>query len=94
MSLISPEKRAWLQQRLEEENQRTLKLLRAIAQPYPSGYEPLRSEVVERLSRGISFSAAWQVREVLKRLESQGSISWRRGRTRGRDRLLLPRAEQ
>jgi hypothetical protein len=91
MSLLTPEKRAWLKERIEEENQQTLELLQAIAERR----EPLRSEIVERLSRdGISFSAAWEVHEVLKRLERQGSISWRRGRTRGRDRLLLPRAEQ
>lgn len=92
MSLLSPERGAWLQQRLLEEEARMLKILRAIAGQYPAGHEPLRREIVNRCSGGFPFDAAWEVHAVLKRLEDKGLISWRRRQDKrrpGNDRLLV-----
>jgi uroporphyrinogen-III synthase len=94
VSLLSPERRAWLQQRLLEEDAQVMKILRAIASQYPEGHEPLRREIVSRCSNGIAFTAAWEVHAVLKRLEDKGLISWRRRQDKrrpGNDRLLLPK---
>jgi hypothetical protein len=91
---LTAEQRDQLERAQARDEEGALRVIRAVAARYPAGHEPLRREIVERLTRGgICFSAAWRAHEVLERLEAKGAIRWGRGRTRGRDRLLLSEAE-
>jgi hypothetical protein len=88
--MLTDEQRAELEQSKLDKEQRALEVLRKVAEQRPEGQEPCRSEIVSRLTKhAILYRFAEHAHQALRRLERRGEISWRKGRKRGNDQLLI-----